>query len=39
MPVARAVCTVSESRGTVFMTAMASSINTGTMCGGWYATR
>ncbi len=35
IPRSRAVCTVSESSGTVFMTAMASSIGTGTMWGGW----
>jgi hypothetical protein len=35
IPRSRAVWMVSESRGTVFMTAIASSMRTGTMCGGW----
>ena len=35
MPRSRAVWTVSESRGTVLVTAMASSMGTGTMWGGW----
>jgi hypothetical protein len=34
MPRSRAVWTVSESSGTVFIVAIASSIGTGTMCGG-----
>ena len=35
IPRSRAVWTVSESSGTVFMTLTASSMRTGTMCGGW----
>ena len=35
MPRSRAVWTVSESSGTVFMSLMASVMRTGTICGGW----
>jgi hypothetical protein len=35
IPRSRAVWTVSESSGTVFMSLMASVMRTGTICGGW----